>query len=153
MPLFITEEELRLLDPPAVAERADGFIRDLQVQLETARAQAEAASITSEQTSSLLEQRYLSLSSDYSRLESLKSDLSASLDQRLADLANLRAENHQLRLHTIEKDGEIERLSVEVSELHKSKRQLLELVELKDAEIGDKNGLIKDYVDKIPIAI
>ncbi|KAK1257262.1 Nuclear-pore anchor [Acorus gramineus] len=149
MPLFITEEELRLLDPPAVAERADGFIRDLQVQLETARAQAEAASITSEQTSSLLEQRYLSLSSDYSRLESLKSDLSASLDQRLADLANLQAENHQLRLQTIEKDGEIERLSVEVSELHKSKRQLLELVELKDAEIGDKNGLIKDYVDKI----
>lgn len=38
---------------------------------------------------------------------------------------------------------------MEVSELHKSKRQLLELVEQKDVEIGEKNVTIQSYLDKI----
>lgn len=49
----------------------------------------------------------------------------------------------------IGKDGEIERLSVESAELQKSKRQLLELVEQKDAEIQEKNATIQSYLDKI----
>lgn len=49
----------------------------------------------------------------------------------------------------IGKDGEIERLSLETVELHKSKRQLLELVEQKDAEIREKNATIQSYLDKI----
>ena len=38
---------------------------------------------------------------------------------------------------------------MEVSELHKSKRQLIELVEQKDLEISEKNATIKSYLDKI----
>lgn len=49
----------------------------------------------------------------------------------------------------IGKDGDVERLSIEVSELHKSKRQLLELVEQKDMEISERNATIKTYLDKI----
>lgn len=49
----------------------------------------------------------------------------------------------------IEKDGEVERLTMEMSELHKSKRQLMELLEQKDAEISEKNSTIKSYLDKI----
>lgn len=37
----------------------------------------------------------------------------------------------------------------DVSELHKSKRQLLELVQHKDLEISEKNASIKSYLDKI----
>lgn len=49
----------------------------------------------------------------------------------------------------IGKDGEIERLSREISELHKSKRQLMELLEQKDIEINEKNITVKNYLDKI----
>lgn len=49
----------------------------------------------------------------------------------------------------IGKDGEIERLNTELSELHKSKRQLMELIEHKDLEIGEKDSTIKSYLDKI----
>jgi len=40
-------------------------------------------------------------------------------------------------------------LSTEVKELQKSKRQLVELVGAKDAEISEKNSTIKIYLDKI----
>lgn len=49
----------------------------------------------------------------------------------------------------IGKDGEIERLIVELNELQKSKRQSLELLEQKDAEIREKNSTIQSYLDKI----
>ncbi|KAK9677475.1 hypothetical protein RND81_11G145300 [Saponaria officinalis] len=52
-------------------------------------------------------------------------------------------------LSQIEKDEETERLKMEILELQKSKRQLLELVGLKDAEISEKNSTIKSYLDKI----
>ena len=37
----------------------------------------------------------------------------------------------------------------EASELHRSKRQLLELVEQRDLEINERNATIKSYLDKI----
>lgn len=40
-------------------------------------------------------------------------------------------------------------LKTEVSELHKSKRQLMEIVEQKDEDISEKNVTIKSYLDKI----
>lgn len=40
-------------------------------------------------------------------------------------------------------------LKTEVSELHKSKRQLMEIVEQKDEDISEKNVTIKSYRDKI----
>lgn len=36
-----------------------------------------------------------------------------------------------------------------MSELHKSKRQLIELNEQKDLELSEKNATIKSYLDKI----
>lgn len=49
----------------------------------------------------------------------------------------------------IGKDGEIERLTTGASELHKSKRNLIELLEQKDLEKSEKNATIKSYLDKI----
>ncbi|XP_017641194.1 nuclear-pore anchor isoform X1 [Gossypium arboreum] len=151
MPLFISDDELSRLsnDAAAVAERADAFIRELYGELETAKAKADAAAITAEQTCSLLEQKFLSISGELSDLQSQNAQLQSSLDERHADLAQAQAQKHQLQIQTIGKDGEIERLTTEVSELHKSKRQLLEMIEQKDSEIADKNATIKAYLDKI----
>lgn len=151
MPLFISDEEYSRCsnDVALVAEKADSFIRDLYNELQTVKAQADAASITAEQTCSLLEQKYISLSQEFSKLESQNAQLNSSLQERLSELAQIQAEKHQLHLKSIEKDGEIERLSTEESELHKSKRQLLELLEHKDLEISEKNATIKSYLDKI----
>ncbi|XP_042520099.1 nuclear-pore anchor [Macadamia integrifolia] len=151
MPLFLPDEEFQLCshDASLVAEKADAFIRDLQRQLETVKAQADASAITAEQTCALLEQKYITLSAEFGKLESQNAQLNAALEQRLAELAEVQAETHQLHIKAIAKDGEIERLSTEVSELHKSKRQLLELLEQKDIEIGEKNATIKSYLDKI----
>ncbi|PON44121.1 Nucleoprotein TPR/MLP [Parasponia andersonii] len=151
MPLFASDEDFSRLrhDAVSLADRADAFIRDLQKELDTVRAQADAAAITAEQTCSLLEQKYLSLSSDLSHLQSQNAQLQSSLDHRISELAQVQAQKHQLHLQTIEKDGEIERFKTEVSELHKSKRQLIELLEQKDLEISEKNTTIKSYLDKI----
>ncbi|XVE99034.1 hypothetical protein REPUB_Repub03eG0161700 [Reevesia pubescens] len=151
MPLFISEEELSRLsnDAATVAERADSYIREMYGELETAKAKADASAITAEQTCSLLEQKFLTISGQYSDLRSQNAQLQSSLDDRLADLAQAQAQKHQLHLQTIGKDGEIERLTIEVSELHKSKRQLLEMIEQKDLDIADKNAAIKSYLDKI----
>ncbi|THU47223.1 hypothetical protein C4D60_Mb09t13250 [Musa balbisiana] len=151
MSLFLSDEELRLLsdDAAAVVERADGAIRDLRCQLDTVRAEADAAAIAAEQNCALLEQRYETLSSDLARVRSENAQLSASLEKRLSEIADAQAEKHQLHLKAIGKDGEIERLSLEVAELNKSKRHLLELLEQKDAETREKNATIQSYLDKI----
>lgn len=151
MPLFVSDEDFSRHgnDATWVADKADAFIRDLQTELETFRAQNDAASITAEQTCSLLEQKYLSLSDEFSKLESQYAQLQSSLDHRLSEVAELQSQKHQLHLQSIEKDGEIERFKTEVSELHKSKRQLIELVERKDLEISEKNATIKSYMDRI----
>ncbi|KAK7842226.1 nuclear-pore anchor [Quercus suber] len=153
MPLFMTEEEFRRCvqanDAGSVAEKADAYIRELFKQVETVRAEADAGSITAEQTCSLLEQKYISLSSEFAKLDSQNAQLQSSLDRHLADLALLQSNKHQQNIHSIGKDGEIETLATEVSELHKSKRQLIELVAQKDLEISEKNATIKSYLDKI----
>ncbi|KAK4484958.1 hypothetical protein RD792_007563 [Penstemon davidsonii] len=151
MPLFISEEEFRQSshDAALVAEKADSFIRDLYIQIETVKAQSDASSITAEQTCSLIEQKYVSLSAEFSSLQSQHSELNSSLEQRALELGQLQSEKQQLLLQSIEKDGVIERLSRESSELHKSKRQLMEMLEQKDLEISEKNATMKSYLDKI----
>ncbi|KAI9161249.1 hypothetical protein LWI28_015729 [Acer negundo] len=151
MHLFISDEELSRLsgDSSSVAAMADAYIRDIQSQLDTVQARADAASITAEQTCALLEQKYISLSEEFSKLESQHAQLQNSIDQRVQELAQVQAEKHQLHLQLIGKDGEIERISTEVSELHKSKRQLMGLVEEKELQISEKNATIKAYLDKI----
>lgn len=151
MHIFITDDDLarHSNDASYVAAKADEFIRGLQSELENVRAAADAASITAEQTCSLLEQKFLALSTEFSKLESQNAQLQSSLDDRLSELAQAHAQKHQLHLQSIGKDGEIERLTMEVSELHKSKRQLIELVEQKDLEISEKNATFNGYLDKI----
>ncbi|GAB2276376.1 hypothetical protein Dimus_011104 [Dionaea muscipula] len=153
MPLFISDDELdRLLrdgDGRAVAEKADAFIRGLYSELEAFKAQADAASINAEQTCSILEDKYISLSSEHADLQSRYSQCESNLQQRLSELAQVQAEKQQLHLQAIAKDGENERLSAELSQLHASRRQLMELVEQKDAEISEKNSTLKSYLDKI----
>ncbi|CAI0415544.1 unnamed protein product [Linum tenue] len=151
MPLFITDDELarHTNDAPYVAARADDYIRRLQTELETVKAAADANAVTAEQTCSLLEHKFLSLSTEFSTLQSQNALLQSSLDERLSELAEVQAQKHQLHLQSMSKDGEVERLTTELSELRKSKRQLIELVEQKDSEISDKKATINSYLDKI----
>ncbi|CAJ2659083.1 unnamed protein product [Trifolium pratense] len=151
MPLFISDEELSRLsgDTTAVAAKADAYIRGLLNELDTVRAKADASDINAEQNCSLVEQKYLSLSSEFSKLESHAASLQSSLDQHLRDLSDSQAKNHQFHLQLVEKDREIERLKTELSELHKSKRQLIGVNEQKDLEISEKNTTIRSYLDKI----
>ncbi|QCD96134.1 nucleoprotein TPR [Vigna unguiculata] len=151
MPLFLSDEEYSRCsgDGAAVAAKADAFIRGLLHELDTVRAKADAADINAEQNCSLIEQKYLSLTAEFSKLEAQVADLQSSLDQRLRELAEAQLQNHQIQLQSVEKDREIERLRMEVGELHKSKRQLIELNEQKDLELSEKNATMKSYLDKI----
>nr|BAO49711.1 nuclear pore complex protein TPRa [Nicotiana benthamiana] len=151
MPLFMSDVEYERCsnDAVLVSEKADEFIRDLYNQLETVKAQADAASVTAEQSCSFLEQKYLSLNSEYSELQSQYSQLNSSFERRLSELSQVQAEKLQVHLQSIGKDGYVDRLSTEASELRKTKRQLMELVEQKDLEISEKNSTIKSYLDKI----
>ncbi|XP_042438080.1 nuclear-pore anchor-like [Zingiber officinale] len=151
MRFFLSEEEFRLLsdDAAAVAERAESALRDLHRQVDTVRAESDAASIAAEQNCALLEQRYEALSSDLARVQAENAQLSESLEQRLSEIAAALAEKHQLHIKAIAKDGDIERLSLEAQELGKSKQHLLDLLEQKDAEIREKNATWQSYLDKI----
>ncbi|KAL1566884.1 nuclear-pore anchor-like isoform X1 [Salvia divinorum] len=151
MPLFVSDEEFRRCshDAALLTEKADDFIRGLFNQIETVKAEADAASITLEQTCALNEQKYVSLSAEYSSLLLHNSEINALLEKRDVEIAELKVEKQQFLLQSIEKDGEVERLMREASELHRSKRQLLELVEQRDLEINEKNATIKSYLDKI----
>ena len=103
MPIFITDDDLarHSNDASYVAAKADTFIRGLQRELETVRAAADAASITAEQTCSLLEQKFLALSAEFSKLESQNAQLQSSLDDRLSELAQAQAQKHQLHLQAV----------------------------------------------------
>ncbi|XP_028799696.1 nuclear-pore anchor isoform X2 [Neltuma alba] len=151
MPLFLSDEEFSRCsnNAAAVAEKADAFIRSLLNELETVKAKADASDINAEQNCSLIEQKYLSLTSEFSKLESHVAELQATLDQRLAELAEVQTQKEKIHLQSIEKDREIERLRTEVSELHKSKRQLIELNGQKDLQLSEKNAAITSYLDKI----
>ncbi|KAG0470637.1 hypothetical protein HPP92_017337 [Vanilla planifolia] len=151
MPLFLSEEEFCLIsnDAAMVAERADAFIRDIRMQLDVVRAEADAKSIAVEQNCAIIEQKYAALSLEFLQLQSENAQLSASNEKQLSELAEAKAEKHQLHIKEIGKDGEIERLSLEVAELQKSRRHFLDLVEQKDAEIRERDTTIQSYINKI----
>ncbi|WJX72718.1 hypothetical protein P8452_56564 [Trifolium repens] len=150
-PLQSSSPELSRLsgDTTAVAAKADAYIRGLLKELDTVRAKVDASDINAEQSFSLAEQKYLSISSEFSRLESQAASHQSSLVQHLRDLSDTQAKNHQFHLKLVEKDREIEKLKTEVSELHKSKRQLIGANELKDLGISEKNPTIRNYLYKI----
>ncbi|XP_073125312.1 nuclear-pore anchor [Henckelia pumila] len=151
MPLFLSDEEFQRLshDASLVADKADVVIRELYNQLETVKAEADAAAITAEQTCSVIEQKYVALTAELSTLQSQHSELITALDKRDLELGQLQSNKQQFLLQSVEKDGLIERLKLEGSELHKSKRQLMDILEQKDLEISEKNATIKSYLDKI----
>lgn len=103
MPLFISDEEMSHLsnDAASVAARADAYIRDLQTELETVKARSDAAAITAEQTCSLLEQKFISLQEDFSKLESQNAHLQKSLEERVSELAQVQSQKHQLHLQSV----------------------------------------------------
>ncbi|GAB2250736.1 hypothetical protein Droror1_Dr00016986 [Drosera rotundifolia] len=149
MPLFISDDDLAGLDPRAVAAKADAVIGTLSAELESVKAQADATAINAEQTCSMLEDKYISLQSQHAEVLSRLSDREAEVREREVEIERVKEENRRLRLEAVEKDGENERIRAEVSQLHASRRQLMELVEQKDAEISEKNATIKSYLDKI----
>ena len=103
MPLFISDDELarHSNDAAYVASKADDYIRTLQSELETVKAASDASNITAEQTFSLLEQKFLSLSTEFNNLQAHKAQLQSSLDDRLSELAELQALKHQLNLQSV----------------------------------------------------
>ena len=105
MPLFISDEDFERFkiagDVSAITEKADSFIRDLYANLETVKAEADAAAITAEQTCSLLEHKHVSLSSEFASLESRYSQLDSNLQQRISELAQIQSEKHQLHLKIV----------------------------------------------------
>ncbi|KAL1314117.1 nuclear-pore anchor [Arachis hypogaea] len=151
MPLFLSDEEFARCsgDSATVAAKADAYIRSLLQELDTLRARSHAADINAEQNCSLVEQKFLTLASDFSSLQYRVSELESDIERRNRDLVDVRSQNHQVQLQLVEKDREIERLRTEVSEVHKSKRQLIELNDQKDLELSEKNATIKSYLDKI----
>ncbi|CAI5462690.1 unnamed protein product, partial [Closterium sp. Yama58-4] len=151
MPLFLSEEELQALegDVRAVARKAEEQIGSLLRQLETHKAQADAAEINAEQTCSLIEQKYLAVTDENAQLEREKGYLTADLDQKSAELAEIKAQVHRLQLEGIQGDGERERLKAELAEAQTSRRDLVDVIERKNLEIDEKNASLKSYLDKI----
>ena len=103
MPLFVSDEEYRRCshDAALLTEKADDFIRGLYNQIETVKAEADAASITLEQTCALNEQKYVSLSAEYSSLQLQNTETSALLEQRDAEIAGLKVEKQQFLLQSV----------------------------------------------------
>ncbi|KAL2330957.1 hypothetical protein Fmac_018538 [Flemingia macrophylla] len=151
MPLFISDEEFSRCsgDTAAVAAKADAFIRGLLHELDTVRAKADAADINAEQNCALIEQKYLSLAAEFSTLELHVAELQSSLDHRTREISEAQSQKHQIDMQSVEKDREIERLRKEAAELHKSRRDLIELNEMKSTELSEKNATMKSYLDKI----
>ena len=103
MTLFLSDEEYARCshDPSLIAQKADAYIRELYNQLETEKAQYDASSITAEQTCSILEQKYVSLKSEFTALQSQHSQLNSTLEERVSELAQIQADKHQIYLQSV----------------------------------------------------
>eukprot|EP00850_Spirogloea_muscicola_P002409 SM000009S23538 [mRNA] locus=s9:661826:679755:+ [translate_table: standard] len=153
MPTFMPDDELAAAveagDVAAVAMRADEFARAVVLQLESTRARADAAKIDAEQTCSLIEQKYMAVNSENAQLEQEKAQLTVALETRSTELAEARAAAHLLELEAMKKDGELQRAGVQLNELRRARKELLDLNGQKDQELEERNASIKSYLDKI----
>eukprot|EP00850_Spirogloea_muscicola_P012823 SM000084S23159 [mRNA] locus=s84:398777:416839:+ [translate_table: standard] len=153
MPTFMPDDELAAAveagDVAAVAMRADEFARAVVLQLESTRARADAAKIDAEQTCSLIEQKYMAVNSENAQLEQEKAQLTVALETRSTELAEARAAAHVLELEAMKKDGELQRAGVQLNELRRARKELLDLNGQKDQELEERNASIKSYLDKI----
>ncbi|KAL2641779.1 hypothetical protein R1flu_009366 [Riccia fluitans] len=142
---FLSDEELRQRGGEDVVE----FVHDLRQQLETHKARADAAVINAEQTCALIEQKYLSVTAQFSQLENEKQQSIATLERRSGELAQAQSQVHKLELDAIKHESDLERLAFELSEARKSRRELLDVVEQKNIELDEKRSSIKAYLEKI----
>lgn len=151
MPLFCSEQELIGLgdDVLEVARRADEYIHSLLLQVETQKALADAAAINAEQTCSLIEQKFMSVTSENAQLETDKSQLIANMENREAEIAVAKSQVQQLQLTLIKLEAELERARVDAVELSRGRRELQSIIERKNFELDEKNVSIKRYLDKI----
>lgn len=103
MAIFMSQAELERVgtDVGVVVARAEAYIVDLQQQLETQRARADAAAINVEQTCGLIEQKFLSLTDQYAQLEQEKESTTATLERRSTELAQAQAHCHRLELEAV----------------------------------------------------
>ncbi|CAM6117186.1 unnamed protein product [Calypogeia fissa] len=145
MAAFLTDEELRL----RAGDEVVAYVHELRLQVETHKARADAAVINAEQACSLIEQKFLSLTEQFGQLEHEKQQSMATLERRAGELAQEKGKSHKLELDAIRHHSELERLSFELGEVRKSKRDLLEIVDQKNAELDEKNASIKSFLDKI----
>ncbi|XP_024540031.1 nuclear-pore anchor [Selaginella moellendorffii] len=151
MPLFITDEELEQLggDVAALCRKADDVFRNQQVQLETEKARADAARINAEQTCALVEQKYVALMDQVARLESEKAQLRLALENKSSEHAAAQARVHQLELELMKRDSDLETRKLEISELHKSRKTILDVVEKKNLELDEKNESSNQLLEKV----
>mmetsp|Transcript_43072 Transcript_43072/g.71794 ORF Transcript_43072/g.71794 Transcript_43072/m.71794 type:complete len:231 (-) Transcript_43072:2-694(-) len=124
-------------------------VRVLESEIQTLKAQAEAAALNNEQTYQALEQRYLLLSKELSQANRERNQVKVSRDNSVAELATLKADFHQLNLKLVALQRENEHQKVEIRELHTSRRDLLHRNEHKSDELAEKNSTIKSYLEKI----
>lgn len=91
MPLFLTDMEFRLCsdDPIKVASKADEFIVSLRRQLDTVRAEAEAAEVTAEQTHNVLEKRYSDIMEEIVRVQAESDEFAAEVETKSKELAKV----------------------------------------------------------------
>lgn len=107
MVLFMTDSELEREggNVEAVVAKADAFIRGLQEQVETHKARADATAINAEQTCALIEQKFLTLSGQFSQLENEKQQSFATLERRSTELAQAQGQIHKLEIEAVRSLG------------------------------------------------
>lgn len=76
-------------DPIKVASKADEFIVSLRRQLDTVRAEAEAAEVTAEQTHNVLEKRYSDIMEEIVRVQAESDEFAAEVETKSKELAKV----------------------------------------------------------------
>lgn len=107
MPLFCSSDEYETIqqDGPALAARADVYVRSLLADMEAAKsaetARMEAARITNETNVSNLEQKFLGVTDELTQLEEQKIALERDLEDQATELARVKNQAHQLVLAAV----------------------------------------------------
>ncbi|BBN12065.1 nucleoprotein TPR [Marchantia polymorpha subsp. ruderalis] len=142
MAAFLSDDELQRRGGDEVV----AYVYKLRQQLEIHKAQADAAVINAEQTCVLIEQKFLSLTAQFAQLENEKQQSAATLERRSGELAQAQSQAHKLELDAIKHESDMERVSFELSEARKSRRELLEQhnVWLNEELNGKVKGLMEE---------
>ena len=124
-------------------------LASLEHEVQTLRAQLESERINAEQASLAIEERYSKLADEYGKACSAKEASQAECVSLRDELQIQKRENTTRDVRIVELEKEVERKRVEVRELHTDKRGVLQLLDQRKREIGEKNETIKQYLDKL----